>query len=159
MKLSTLFKSISVAGALAVSSLAFAVDNNINVNANDLAIHGYDPVAYFTKGAPTKGSAKYSATHEGAIYYFSSTENRDKFKANPTKFAPQFGGYCAMGIVLNQKLDTDPSAWYIDQGKLYLNLNKTVQKKWMEDVSGNIQTADRTWNGIEYVPAQVLADQ
>lgn len=159
MKFLTLIKSVSVAAAMTVSSLAFAVDNNINVTQNDLAIHGYDPISYFTKGQPTKGSAKYSATYEGAIYQFSSESNREKFKSNPEKFAPQFGGYCAMGVVLNQKLDVDPTAWYIDDGKLYLNLNKAVQKKWMEDVSGNIDTAHRTWNGIEYVSAEVLADE
>jgi len=159
MKFSTLAKSLSVAAAFTISSFVFAVDNNINVTENDLAIHGYDPVAYFTKGKATKGIGKYSATHEGAIYNFSSKTNRDKFKSNPEKFAPQFGGYCAMGVVLNQKLDVDPSAWYISENKLYLNLNKTVQKKWMEDVSGHIDTADRTWNGIEYVPAKVLSDE
>lgn len=159
MKFSTLVKSLSVAAAFTMSSFAFAVDNNINVTDNDLAIHGYDPVAYFTKGKPTKGSAKYSATHEGAIYNFSSVANRDKFKSNPEKYAPQFGGYCAMGVALNQKLDVDPSAWYIADNKLYLNLNSAVQKKWMEDVTGNINTAHRTWNGIEYVDAKVLSEE
>lgn len=159
MKFSTFIKSASVAVAMAASSLAFAVDNNINVTTNDVAIHGYDPVSYFTEGKATKGKEMYSATYEGAIYKFSSKSNRDKFKSNPDKYAPQFGGYCAMGVVLNQKLDVDPNAWYIADNKLYLNLNKTVQKKWMEDVSGNIDTADRTWNGIEHVSAEVLADQ
>jgi len=159
MKFSTFIKSASVALAMTASSLAFAVDNNINVTTNDVAIHGYDPVSYFTKGKATKGKEMYSATYEGAIYKFSSKSNRDKFKSNPDKYAPQFGGYCAMGVVLNQKLDVDPNAWYIADNKLYLNLNKTVQKKWMEDVSGNIDTADRTWNGIEHVSAEVLADQ
>lgn len=159
MKLSTIFKSISVAAAFTVSSLAFAVENNINVNDNDLAIHGYDPVSYFTQSKATKGNSNYSATFEGAIYHFSTKANRDKFKSDPEKFAPQFGGYCAMGVALNQKFDVDPAAWYIENGKLYLNLNKTVQNKWMEDVSGHIATADRTWNGIEFVPAKVLADE
>lgn len=159
MKFSTFIKSASVAVAMAASSLAFAVDNNINVTTNDVAIHGYDPVSYFTEGKATKGKEMYSATYEGAIYKFSSKSNRDQFKSNPDKYAPQFGGYCAMGVVLNQKLDVDPNAWYIADNKLYLNLNKTVQKKWMEDVSGNIDTADRTWNGIEHVSAEVLADQ
>lgn len=159
MKFSTFIKSASVALAMTASSLAFAVDNNINVTTNDVAIHGYDPVSYFTEGKATKGKEMYSATYEGAIYKFSSKSNRDKFKSNPDKYAPQFGGYCAMGVVLNQKLDVDPNAWYIADNKLYLNLNKTVQKKWMEDVSGNIDTADRTWNGIEHVSAEVLADQ
>lgn len=159
MKSLTLLKSLTVAAVMTISSFAFAVDNNINVTQNDVAIHGYDPVSYFTKGKPTKGKSMFSATHEGAIYQFASESNRDMFRKNPTKFAPQFGGYCAMGVVLNQKLDVDPTAWYIEDKKLYLNLNKVVQKKWMEDVSGNIDTAERTWNGIEYVPAKTLADE
>lgn len=159
MKLSTFFKSVGVAAALTISSMSYAIGNNINADTNDVVIHGYDPVSYFTKSKAVKGNSKYSANHEGAIYHFSSKSNRDKFKNNPLKYAPQFGGYCAMGVVLNRKLDIDPTAWYIDDGKLYMNLNKTVQKKWLEEVSDNIATGHRTWNGIEHVSAKTLADE
>lgn len=159
MKLSNLVKSLGLASALVFSSLSFAADVGINANANDIAIHGYDPVSYFTMKKPTMGKGMYSATYKGAIYQFSSEKNRDLFRANPAAYAPQFGGYCAMGVALNQKLDVDPTAWYIKGDKLYLNLNKDVQKKWMEDVPGNLKTAFRNWNGIEAVPANVLADE
>jgi len=147
MKISRLVAMAGLAGSMFFSSLSFA--SAVNLGENDVAIHGYDPVAYFVSNKPVEGSAKYTATHEGAIYRFSSAENRDMFKANADKFAPQFGGYCAMGVALNKKLDVDPAAFYIKGDKLYLNLNKAVQKKWLEDVPGNLKTANRVWDGIE----------
>ncbi|MBC3767190.1 YHS domain-containing (seleno)protein [Neptunicella marina] len=159
MKLSNLVKSLGLASALVFSSLSFAADIGINANANDVAIHGYDPVSYFTMQKPTMGKSMYSATYKGAIYQFSSEENRDRFRANPAAYAPQFGGFCAMGVALNKKFDVDPTAWYIKGDKLYLNLNKAVQQKWMEDVPGNLKTAYRNWNGIEAVSADELADE
>lgn len=147
MNVSKTLKLIAAMAALIISSLSFAASSNIGDN--DVAIHGYDPVAYFTANRAVEGSAKYTATHDGAIYRFSSAKNRDLFKSNTDKYAPQFGGYCAMGVALNKKLDVDPDAFHIADGKLYLNLNKAVQKKWFEDVPGNIKTAERIWSGIE----------
>ncbi|MFC3093936.1 hypothetical protein DRW07_10675 [Alteromonas sediminis] len=147
MNISKALKLAGFATSLLFSSLTFA--SSVNLSENDVAIHGYDPVAYFTQNSAVEGKAMYTATHEGAIYRFSSAENRDMFKANTEKYAPQFGGYCAMGVALNKKLDVDPDAFYIKDNKLYLNLNKAVQKKWMEDVPGNLKTAYRVWDGIE----------
>jgi YHS domain-containing protein len=144
-------KMAAAVGALMLSSLTFA--SAVNVGDNDVAIHGYDPVAYFTKSKAVKGSSKYTATYNGAIYQFHSADHRNMFKQNPERYAPQFGGYCAMGVVLNKKLDVDPDAFYVADNKLYLNLNKTVQKKWLTDVSGHIQSGKKIWNGIEEVPA------
>ncbi len=147
MKISRLLTIAGLAGSILFSSLSFA--SAVNLGDNDVAIHGYDPVAYFVKNKPVEGSAMYTATHDGAIYRFSSAKNRDMFKANADKYAPQFGGYCAMGVALNKKLDVDPAAFYIEDNKLYLNLNKAVQQKWFEDVPGNLKTAYRVWDGIE----------
>lgn len=159
MKLSNIAKTITAVSAIALSSISLAADVGINASANDLAIHGYDAVSYFKKGKPTKGKDKYTATYKGAIYQFRSEENRDMFRASPSKYAPQFGGYCAMGVALNQKLDVDPTAWKIVDNKLYLNLNSAVQKKWLTDVPGYLDTAERNWNGIKTVSAEVLADE
>jgi YHS domain-containing protein len=149
MKLSTIIKSTLATSALLVSSLTFAANIQVNANSNDLAIKGYDTVSYFTKGAPTKGSDKYTAAFNGAVYQFSSANNRNLFQANPSKYAPQYGGFCAMGVALNKKLDTDPTAWHIRGDKLYLNLNKAVQKKWSTDISGYIETAQVNWTDIK----------
>jgi YHS domain-containing protein len=149
MKLSRLVKSTFATSALLVSSLSFAANIEVNANGNDLAIKGYDAVSYFTKSAPTKGSNKFTSAYNGAIYQFSSEGNRDLFKADPAKYAPQYGGFCAMGVALNQKFDTDPTAWHIRGDKLYLNLSKNVQKKWVTDIPGYIETAQGNWKGIK----------
>lgn len=153
-KLSKTLKMAGAAGALLFSSLSFA--SSLNLNNNDVAIHGYDPVAYFTSNQAVEGSAKFTANHDGAIYHFSSASNRDRFKSNPDHYAPQFGGYCAMGVALNKKLDIDPQAFRIVDNKLYLNLNPAVQKKWLTDLNGHITSAKRIWSGIEAMPVAVV---
>jgi len=149
MRLSTLIRATFATSALLVSSLSFAANIEVNANGNDLALKGYDTVSYFTKGAPTKGSGKFTAAYNGAIYQFSSDENRDLFKSEPSKYAPQYGGYCAFGVTMNRKFDTDPTAWHIRGDKLYLNLNKDVQKKWVTDIPGYIDIAQNNWGDIK----------
>ncbi len=147
MKLRQTFKVATAAAAILFSTFSFA--SSVNTGVNDVAIHGYDPVAYFTQDKPVVGKEQFTAVHDGAIYRFSSAKNRDLFKANTDKYAPQFGGFCAMGVALDKKLDVDPAAFYIEDDKLFLNLNSAVQKKWLEDVPGNLKTAYRVWDGIE----------
>ncbi|TWX67921.1 hypothetical protein ESZ36_11590 [Colwellia demingiae] len=149
MKLSTMIKSTFATSALLVSSLSFAANIEVNANGNDLAIKGYDTVSYFTKGEPTKGSDKFTAAYNGAIYQFSTANNRDLFQSEPSKYAPQYGGFCAFGVTMNKKFDTDPTAWHIRGDKLYLNLNKDVQKKWVTDIPGYIETAQINWVDIK----------
>jgi YHS domain-containing protein len=132
---------------------AFAVVPNstsaVNTDEQGIALHGYDPVAYFTAGAPTKGNASFTAKYEGASYFFSSAENLKKFKANPAAFAPQFGGFCAMGVALEKKLDGDPAVWKIVDGKLYLNVNADVSVAWQRDIPGNLEKANDYWPEIK----------
>lgn len=145
--------------AVAFSAGSFAADVQINTDTNDLAIHGYDAVSYFSQSGPVRGEPQYSASYREAIYHFASASNRDAFRADPARYAPQFGGYCAMGVALNKKLDVDPMAWRIVDGKLYLNLNKQVQRKWLQDVPGNISTAERNWFGIHKLTIAQLEDE
>lgn len=152
-------KLLSGASLLAFSAFSFAADSDVNADKNDVVISGYDTVAYFTDGKPKKGSKKYTATYKNAIYQFSSASNRDLFKSNPEKYAPQYGGFCAMGVALEQKLDVDPQAWKIVDGKLFLNLNKTVQKKWQQDLSGNLKQSEENWNEIRFSSSEYLADK
>lgn len=121
----------------------------INVDAAGVAIHGYDPVAYFTVGKPTPGNAQFTAKHDGATYRFATAANRDAFLKEPAKYAPAFGGFCAMGAVLEKKLDGDPKLWRIVDGKLYLNVGEPAQKRWLEDVPGNIKKAETNWPRIK----------
>lgn len=139
--------------SVATPSLVFAQDQNSvsanNVDAEGIALHGYDPVAYFKVKKPTLGLSNLSHTFDGGIYRFSNLSNLEKFRANPAKYVPQFGGFCAMGVVLEKKLDGDPQAWRVVDEKLYLNVNKDIQKKWLEDVPGNISKAGKTWPEIK----------
>ena len=113
-------------------------------------IGGYDPVAYFELGKPVQGNGYHTATYQSGTYLFASKEHQEKFEANPGKYAPQFGGYCAYGVSVGKKFYSDPNRWKIVNGKLYLNLDKDIQKKWKEDIRGNIIKADAIWTQIEH---------
>ena len=114
-----------------------------------IAVHGYDPVAYFTEQRPVQGSAEHQVVHENATYRFSSAENLERFKSDPAKYVPAYGGYCAYGVSVGAKFDGDPRYWKIVDGKLYLNLNKKIQDAWNKDVPGHISKADKTWKKIK----------
>ncbi len=113
------------------------------------AIKGYDPVAYFTESKPVQGDPKISYSYEGAEWYFASEKNRDAFKADPVKYAPQYGGYCAFGASKGYKAPTEADAWTIVDGKLYLNYNTKVRTEWNKDQPGYIQKADKNWVEIK----------
>ncbi len=109
------------------------------------ALRGYDPVAYFTHGRPVEGSERFTHQWQGATWRFASAENRDSFAADPERYAPQYGGYCAWAVSQGYTASTDPEAWRIVDGKLYLNYSKSVQRRWEKDIPGNIGKADRNW--------------
>jgi YHS domain-containing protein len=120
------------------------------VNAPEgLAMHGYDPVAYFTDGEPMEGRAELTAEWNGATYRFVTAANRDAFVADPAAYAPQYGGYCAMGTSLGKKIDVDPAQWRVVDGKLYLNSSAGAHNAWTQDVPGNIMKADGNWPEIK----------
>ena len=112
------------------------------------AIRGYDPVAYFAQGAPVKGSKEFRHEWRGATWHFASDANRAKFVAEPEKFAPQYGGYCAYGVALGSAPPIDPAAWSIVDGKLYLNYNLPTRTTWEKDIPGYIRRADANWPGV-----------
>ena len=85
----------------------------------------------------------------GATWQFASAENRDLFAANPEKYAPQFGGYCAYGFTKNKAVNVDPRAFTVRNDKLYLNLNQGVKKTWLEDVDNYIQVATRNHSSFK----------
>jgi YHS domain-containing protein len=112
---------------------------------NDVAIKGYDPVAYFSEKRPVPGKPEYSAAHEGAIYHFASAANRDAFAAAPAKYAPQYGGYCAFGVASGYKAPIEPDAWTVFDGKLYLNYNQQIRSRWTRDIPSHVRAADANW--------------
>lgn len=143
-----ILKTTSATTLLAIATSSFAADIDMSADANDLAIKGYDPVAYFTQSQPVKGQQQFTATYKNTIYQFSSAKNRNLFKASPVKYAPQYGGFCAFGVTKGRKFETDPTAWRVVDGKLYLNLNHDVQKDWLKDIPGYITVGNSTWKTI-----------
>jgi YHS domain-containing protein len=112
------------------------------------AIEGYDPVAYFTEGRPVEGESGFAHDWVDATWYFATAENRDQFAADPDRYAPQYGGYCAWAVAHGYTAKIDPEAWKIVDGKLYLNYSKDVQAQWAEDIPGNIAKGDANWPKI-----------
>lgn len=156
-----MFRGTRRLGALALLAASFAPSatlaaDEVNVTKGatlagpGVAVHGYDVVAYFNQGRATLGSDQYAVAYEGGTYRFASQANLDAFKANPARYAPAFGGFCAYGAALNKKFDGDPLFWKIAGGRLFLNLNGDIQKKWSEDIAGNVAKADENWRRIEH---------
>lgn len=135
---------------LLMSAVALAKDPVAPVFADGkgVAIRGYDPVAYFAQGAPAQGKAEFTHGYMGATFRFASTANRDLFAGDPAKYAPQFGGYCAWAVGNGYTAPTDPNAWKIEGGKLYLNYNKDIQKKWTERMAELISSGEKNWPAL-----------
>ena len=111
----------------------------------DVAIKGYDTVAYFKDGKALKGNESFTFQWHDMTWYFVTKENRDLFAASPEKYAPQYDGYCAWAMTESRKAITDPEVWKIVDGKLYLNCSKSAYEKWSKDIPGNIKKADTNW--------------
>ena len=131
-----------------LSGTLFAVDL-VNVSgASRVAIDGYDPVAFFTDSRPVNGSPDFQAVYQGATYFFASGEHKKLFEENPRRYVPQYGGFCAYGAALDALFPVDINTWQIRNGKLYLNLNPEISKKFNADFGGNIARADKNWPGL-----------
>lgn len=126
--------------AMSATPAVFATD--------DGAIRGFDPVAYFVESKPVRGLPEYSHDWNGASWRFVSTKNLEMFKAEPEKFSPQYGGYCAYAVSRGYTASIVPEAWKIVEHKLYLNFSLGVQKRWSKDIPGNIEKADANWPGV-----------
>jgi YHS domain-containing protein len=116
------------------------------------ALRGYDPVAYFTAAEPQKGLPDISYDYKGSRFLFANAENRRVFMQSPEKYAPQFGGYCAYGTAQDYKVSTEPDAFAVVDGKLYLNYNRNVRTIWQQDVPGNIARAEKNWPEVAKSP-------
>jgi len=117
-----------------------------NIDSANVAIHGYDTVAYFTDGKPMKGKDEFEQIWEDARWQFASATNRDLFKANPERYAPQFGGYCAGGLAVGEYANGDPELFTIVDGKLYFIKNKEYQKAWRKAPEAAIGFGEYNWD-------------
>ena len=131
------------------AGLAQAADDPVYTGFfSSVAVSGYDTVAYFTENKPVKGDSRFSTSYKGAQWHFVSQANRDRFVADPERYAPQYGGYCAWAVSEGSTASSDPRLWKIVDGKLYLNYDADVQKKWENDIAGHIRKADRNWPAV-----------
>ena len=126
-------------------SLAAQTKTLLNLDKTGLAIQGYDPVAFFTDGKPIKGKPEFPARYNGALYCFASKEHRDVFKADPTKYEPAFGGYCAYGVSRNKLVEIEVDAFQIVDGRLLLQYSKGIRGDFNRDTQGNLSKADANW--------------
>jgi YHS domain-containing protein len=117
----------------------------VNIVDAGFALKGYDTVAYFQEGKAVEGAAEFSHEYMGAKWLFSNAENRDLFSKAPQKYAPQYGGYCSWAVGHGYTANGDPKAWKIVDGKLYLNYNEDVKKRWEKEESNLIQQGDNYW--------------
>jgi YHS domain-containing protein len=140
-----LFLILASAGFSASSCSNGESLKSVNTTAENVAVKGFDTVAYFTAQQAVEGNPQFSYIWNGAKWYFSSPENMEKFKAAPEDYAPQFGGYCAFAVSKGYTADGDPNAWKVVGGKLYLNYNQKVKEMWEAEQESRINEAKKNW--------------
>jgi YHS domain-containing protein len=147
--------ALGAVSALVFAGPALAAEPPINTLKNslfggrtDTAINGYDTVAYFTVGKPVKGLDNLATEWMGAKWKFANQANLDLFRANPTKYAPQYGGYCAYGVSQGYLVKVEPDQFTVRDGKLYLNFDADVQAKWLKDPAGFNKLADEKFMAL-----------
>lgn len=116
-----------------------------NLNEKGVILDGYDPVAFFTDNKPVLGSEKFQFSYQDAVYYFVSQEHLDLFKANPEKYRPQFGAWCAYAVSLGRIAPIDVNTFSIIDGRLVIQHNERAVKGWNKDITGNLTKADKYW--------------
>jgi YHS domain-containing protein len=116
----------------------------VNVDANGVGLHGYDPVAYLTDGKPVKGDPQYPSKYDGATYYFQSGDDKAALDKEPQRYAPQYGGYCAMAMAMGKLEDGDPNYFLVYEGKLFLQRNEKAHMMFSKDPEGNVRRRTKT---------------
>ncbi len=147
--MNALKRLLSTVAACVLLAGAAQAQHYVNVDEKGLALEGYDPVAYFTDNKPVKGKAEYSAEHQGAKYFFSSAEHKSMFEAEPDKYAPQFGGFCAYAVSKGYVAPINPVAFQIHDGHLLLQNSAYAMELFNKDEDGNYKAAVANWPKIE----------
>jgi YHS domain-containing protein len=146
-------RMMTTAGAVLVLAMLTApgvrAQSAGDVNQVDgVALHGFDPVAYFTQNKAVKGEAQFTAQHKGVTYEFASKEDQAAFQANPEKYVPQYGGFCAFAVAKGVKADADPHEFVINDGKLYVYYRDKALEAYQQDVKGNTESANHNWPDV-----------
>ena len=142
-------KKLSIILFVALMSLpTFAQTvKHINVK-NNIAIQGYDPVAYFESNKAIEGKKEITAKFNEVTYQFASENNKDLFLKNPSHYEPQFGGFCAYGLSEGYEAPIEPEAFTIVDNKLFLNYNLKVKEMWSKEQAARIKKAMVNWEDI-----------
>ena len=157
-----MFRTTTLALAFAAGMIGTAFAGDQYVDKTGFAVSGYDVVSYFAlpqsgigqpQPSPLPGNAAITAEYNGATFAFATEANRDSFLANPAEFVPQYDGHCAYGVAKGGKVPGNPTLGRIVDGKLYLNITKTVVGFWEEDIPGNLQKSQANWPGLEAADA------
>ena len=148
MKIFALRMVLLIAVLVTGSALLAAQEVIINRDRSGRVLDGYDVVSYFTQNRAVKGSDQYSYDWGGATWLFSNARNRDLFKADPARYQPEYGGFCAYAASRNAVAGVDPNAFSVVDDKLYLNFSRGVHRRWTRDIPGNVLAADRFWPGL-----------
>jgi YHS domain-containing protein len=152
----TILTAAAFAGAVSFTQAAYAVDEyNVSkgttLSGAGVALRGGDAVALAGGLEVLPGDATFTAEHDGVAYYFSSEETKRQFEANPERYLPQYGGYCAFGVAIGKKLDADPHFADIVDGKLYVFLNAVAFQKYLDDKTGTLAKAEENWPAMHHV--------
>jgi YHS domain-containing protein len=139
------FVVLALIGITAVNAAAQHGRTALNVDTAGVILKGYDVMAYHLKGEAALGSPEFTVTHNGAVYRFASAAHRDQFASAPDRFAPAFGGYCAMGVAAGAKFDIDPTRFVVQEGVLYVNKDRGAQAAFMRALDPNILKARDNW--------------
>ncbi|MCB1379815.1 MAG: YHS domain-containing protein [Alphaproteobacteria bacterium] len=154
------FTAAALTALLAVGPAMAADEANVapglTYGGAPLGLHGADPVSLLDQGTNAEGNASYAAAYDGVAYYFASEQNLKAFEANPARYAPQYGGFCAFGVSVGKKFDGDPSFAAVLNDKLYVFLNEAVYKAYLKDQVGTIDKAEGNWTKIEHTAATAL---
>ncbi len=137
------------AGLLIASTMAWAGNAPVYTGLlSNAGAGGYDVVSYFEQQQAVPGSSNLTSEYQGATWRFSSAEHLARFEANPERYAPAYGGYCAWAVSQGYLAKGDPRHWTIVDDRLYLNFSQSVQDTWLQDTEGFIQQAERNWPGV-----------
>lgn len=128
-----------------VSPLSWGLWGTTNTNSG-IALEGFDAVSYFSDSGPTQGGVEFSYDFADAQWQFSTAENRDLFAADPEKYAPEFGGFCAFAASKGFTAHPAPEAWHVENGRLYVFADENVRDEWVAGLpDGSLDRSEENW--------------
>ena len=148
-------KSMLTVCLLLTGAFAFAQDKQANnIDNSNIALQGYSPVSYLDLGLAQKGVKDYKSEYQKVVYYFTSAKQKAAFDKNPSKYLPQYGGYCAFGVYAGAKFRTDPNKFIVKDGKYFLylyNLELDAQQLWLNENNHEklVAKANKNWEKLK----------